>query len=91
MRRLAIGRPSWVRRISGSLPRLPTRITLLTEPAMLALLALQAPRCSANRHVAMGARRKPGSTPHEFALTTLNRNLAEHGGTRGGSLPVVHA
>ena len=34
MRRLAIGRPSWVRRISGSLPRLPTRITLLTEPAM---------------------------------------------------------
>src|SRR5499426_136368 len=32
--RLAIGRPSLVRRISGSLPRLPTRMTLLTEPAM---------------------------------------------------------
>src|SRR3954465_12094677 len=32
--RLAIGRPSWVRRISGSLPRLPTRMTLLTLPAM---------------------------------------------------------
>src|SRR5262245_60225784 len=37
-RRLAIGRPSCVRRISGSLPRLPTKITLLTEPAMLGLL-----------------------------------------------------
>ena len=33
--RLAIGRPSWVRRISGSLPRLPIRITLLTLPAMM--------------------------------------------------------
>src|SRR5262245_22923077 len=33
-RRLAIGRPSCVRRISGSAPRLPMRITLLTEPAM---------------------------------------------------------
>src|SRR5262245_19391258 len=32
--RLAIGRPSWVRRISGSRPRLPTRMTLFTEPAM---------------------------------------------------------
>src|SRR5947209_1566591 len=32
--RLAIGRPSWVRRISGSLPRFPTRITLFTLPAM---------------------------------------------------------
>src|SRR5437763_8819128 len=32
--RLAIGRPSWVRRISGSLPRFPTRITLLTLPAI---------------------------------------------------------
>ena len=26
--------PSWERRISGSRPRLPTRITLLTLPAM---------------------------------------------------------
>src|SRR5271154_4003427 len=33
-RRLAIGRPSWVRRISGSAPRLPTKITLLTLPAI---------------------------------------------------------
>src|SRR6185312_15774305 len=32
--RLAIGRPSCVRRISGSLPTLPTRMTLLTEPAI---------------------------------------------------------
>src|SRR5690349_14784352 len=30
-----IGRPSWVRRTSGSLPRLPTRITLLTLPAIV--------------------------------------------------------
>src|SRR5664279_2530910 len=35
--RFAIGRPSWVRRISGSLPRLPIRITLLTLPAMILL------------------------------------------------------
>src|SRR4029078_1113153 len=42
MRRLAIGRLSWVRRISGSLPRLPTRITLLTEPAMASLLVFAA-------------------------------------------------
>src|SRR3981081_4504714 len=37
--RLAIGRPSWVRRISGSLPRLPTKITLFTLPAITALHA----------------------------------------------------
>src|SRR5258708_18540057 len=37
MLRLAIGRPSWVRRISGSLPRLPTKITLFTLPAIAAL------------------------------------------------------
>src|ERR1700720_2249441 len=35
--RLAIGRPSCVRRISGSLPRLPTRITLFTLPAIAVL------------------------------------------------------
>src|SRR3569833_1666481 len=34
--RLAIGRPSCVRRISGSLPRLPIRITLFTLPAITA-------------------------------------------------------
>src|SRR6185437_3528547 len=32
--RLAMRRPSWVERISGSLPRLPTRMTLLTLPAI---------------------------------------------------------
>src|SRR3954467_9488978 len=37
MLRFAIGRPSWVRRISGSLPRFPTRMTLLTLPAIVAL------------------------------------------------------
>src|SRR5450631_3883451 len=35
--RLEIGRPSWVRRISGSLPRFPTRMTLFTLPAIAAL------------------------------------------------------
>src|ERR1700751_5039440 len=35
--RLAIGLPSWVRRISGSLPRFPTKITLFTLPAIAAL------------------------------------------------------
>src|SRR5580704_2856066 len=33
-RRFATGRPSWVRRISGSAPRLPIKITLLTLPAI---------------------------------------------------------
>src|SRR5438876_8912235 len=37
--RLAIGRPSWVRRISGSLPRFPTKITLFTLPAIATLRA----------------------------------------------------
>src|SRR4029078_6773612 len=37
MLRLAIGRPSCVRRISGSLPSFPTRITLFTLPAIAAL------------------------------------------------------
>ena len=37
MLRLAIGRPSCVRRISGSSPRFPTRITLFTLPAIAAL------------------------------------------------------
>src|SRR3954451_22226522 len=37
MLKFAIGRPSWVRRISGSLPRFPTRMTLLTLPAIAAL------------------------------------------------------
>src|SRR5580692_7519440 len=36
-RRFATGRPSWVRRISGSAPRLPIKITLLTLPAMTLL------------------------------------------------------
>src|SRR5437868_9783315 len=39
--KLAIGRPSWVRRISGSLPRFPTRITLFTLPAIAALHSLK--------------------------------------------------
>src|ERR1700712_5749956 len=37
MLKLAIGRPSCVRRISGSLPRFPTRITLFTLPAIAVL------------------------------------------------------
>src|SRR6202000_2111245 len=37
IRRLAIGRPSWVRLISGSAPRLPIKITLFTLPAITAL------------------------------------------------------
>src|ERR1700710_1471764 len=37
MLRLAIGGPACVRRISGSLPRFPTRITLFTLPAIAAL------------------------------------------------------
>src|ERR1700709_2583779 len=48
--RLAIGRPSWVRRISGSLPRLPPRITLFPLPAIATLhhrISLPRPDCSA--------------------------------------------
>src|SRR5262249_28845109 len=40
--KLAIGRPSCVRLISGSLPRLPTRITLFTLPAMTLSCSLPA-------------------------------------------------
>ena len=35
IRRLAMGLPSCVRRISGSAPKLPTKMTLLTLPAIL--------------------------------------------------------
>ncbi|HEX2761892.1 MAG TPA: hypothetical protein VHM27_15310 [Rhizomicrobium sp.] len=35
MDRLTTGSPDVMRRTSGSLPRLPTKITLLTLPAML--------------------------------------------------------
>src|SRR5882724_3593658 len=51
--RLAIGRPSWVRRISGSLPRLPTRITLFTLPAIAALhapIAVKSLACRGRHH-----------------------------------------
>src|SRR5262245_58207387 len=41
--KLATGRPSFVRRISGSFPRLPTRITLLTLPAMTLSCSLPHP------------------------------------------------
>src|SRR5262245_8152001 len=35
--RFTMAFPSWVWRTSGSFPKLPTRITLLTEPAILSL------------------------------------------------------
>src|SRR3712207_4029385 len=44
MRRLTTGSPELSRRVSGSLPRLPTRMTLLTLPAMGA--SPVSPRCS---------------------------------------------
>src|SRR5215813_11746072 len=47
--KFAIGRPSWVRRISGSLPRFPTRITLFTLPAIATLhacIAAKGRRCA---------------------------------------------
>src|SRR5262245_57338099 len=58
--RLAIGRPSWVRRISGSLPRLPTRITLFTLPAIAALHAPITGRKTCGRlHLAPPRRSRP--------------------------------
>src|ERR1700704_5077445 len=61
--RLAIGRPSWVRRISGSLPRFPTRITLFTLPA---IAALRSCRHRTGRHPELGgpvvALKAPGAT-----------------------------
>src|SRR5215475_16189393 len=56
--RLAIGRPSWVRRISGSLPRFPTRITLFTLPAIATLhagnAAAQTPSAQARTNECFG-------------------------------------
>src|SRR5262249_1567129 len=56
-RRLAIGRPSWVRWISGSAPRLPTRMTLLTLAIWFSLLAVSSPRPSRSRWRSKGRRR----------------------------------
>src|SRR6201999_2231153 len=61
--RLAIGRPSWVRRISGSLPRLPTRITLFTLPAIA--LSPHHPLCRPPLYAGRRpARRAIGGYPH---------------------------
>src|SRR5689334_15684445 len=57
--RLAIGRPSWVRRISGSLPRFPTRITLFTLPAIAALHNPITGRNRADAMIAAFARARP--------------------------------
>src|SRR5262245_38969946 len=57
--RLAIGRPSWVRRISGSLPRFPTRITLFTLPAIAVLHAPITGRNRADAIIAAFARARP--------------------------------
>src|SRR6478735_1615969 len=57
--RLAIGRPSWVRRISGSLPRFPTRITLFTLPAIAALHSRKS-LYSPDAQASAGARHLPG-------------------------------
>src|SRR6185295_11683394 len=78
--KLAIGRPSWVRLISGSRPRLPTRITLLTEPAMTTSKLNGAAECAGHpkRHAACRGKRDRGF-PHAgrrlcvcslFVLTT---------------------
>src|SRR5499427_6702103 len=70
-----IGRPSWVRRTSGSLPRLPTRITLLTLPAMTILhaanrrRALRQPRHAAGHH--KGAAGDLTPFPQSFAACPL--------------------
>src|SRR3978361_1210749 len=59
--RLAIGRPSWVRRISGSLPRFPTRITLFTLPAITTLRhQIEAIEFSLHRLQARAAGSLPG-------------------------------
>src|SRR5580693_7991154 len=65
MLKLAIGRPSWVRRISGSLPRFPTRITLFTLPAIAALHSRQllASIFESTRRCAISARAPSPSHP----------------------------
>src|SRR5438445_6671669 len=54
MLRLAIGRPSCVRRISGSLPWLPTRITLFTLPAIAALHSILPAKITGPGHFCAG-------------------------------------
>src|SRR5450631_2548479 len=66
--RLAIGRPSWVRRISGSLPRFPTRITLFTLPAIATLRHRKITGLAGRLSPRLKLRHHPGS-----AGTILNR------------------
>src|SRR6266581_4086838 len=72
--RLAIGRPSCVRRISGSLPRFPTRITLFTLPAIVTLRA--------RNHCGLGPLPQSGQPPHLSRATLYacrTRNPPVHG------------
>src|SRR5690348_7954916 len=73
--RLAIRVPSWVERISGSRPRLPTRITLLTLPAMLSVLE----PCDVGSAMSTTPTRKGGSKPIEHLM---NERKGDHGAER---------
>src|SRR5450631_3912673 len=72
--RFAMGRPSCVRRISGSLPRFPTRITLFTLPAIAVL--------HSRNHRSLEPQDLPGARPSDLAVrirrTTLYRTLYAH-------------
>src|SRR5262245_8247116 len=89
--RLAIGRPSWVRRISGSLPRFPTRITLFTLPA---IAALHAPNHWPNRAGASKGTRR--SRPPTYTLNGAAFPKVQPGASRlstystaSGHVPVL--
>ena len=101
MLRLAIGRPSWVRRISGSLPRFPTRITLFTLPAIAALhskllanCCAAAPSAGTRRRIAAAASARtiwdgpytPDGRP-DFAIPRQSR-LSTYS-IAGGIVPVL--
>src|ERR1700728_4592179 len=84
-RRFAIGRPSWVRRISGSAPRLPTRITLLTLPAMTysarCLLRSRTADCvrlKQDSSAGLGPRKAERRYPHAYPTTQSDLPLCSY-------------
>src|SRR5262249_39778456 len=80
--RLAMRIPSWVERISGSRPRLPTSITLLTLPAMRAIPLVRGSR---------GHFTKPGECSYFILIHTIHSDDADHWSVNEIRLPLLLA
>src|SRR5687767_9409056 len=92
--RLATHVPSWVERISGSRPRLPTRMTLLTLPAIASLPFLEpaiAPLASlAGERKGNATLRPPATFCHDACLDCTIGRIRLSKNTPDQRLPAMH-